>query len=122
MKKFVLASMILLLSGPLMAEALDVALTRQLAAQGYEGIEVSYTLLGRLRIDARKGAARREIVINPTTGEILRDYVTQAPRYTVAGQGGDDHGDTPAAVASGAVSDLMDPVGTAADVRQDAAE
>jgi len=32
------------------------------------------TLLGRLRIVASDGTRRREIIINPNTGEVLRDY------------------------------------------------
>lgn len=47
---------------------------RQLGAQGYAEITVSQTLLGRTRIVARRGDERREIILNPRTGEILRDY------------------------------------------------
>lgn len=57
-------------------------LVRQLQDQGYSGIKVGHTLLGRLRIVAQLDGMQREIVINPYTGEILRDYLT--PRVQVA--------------------------------------
>lgn len=57
------------------------AVTRQLQAQGYTSVDSSYTWLGRLRIFARQGDLRREIVINPNTGEILRDLEQVVPRY-----------------------------------------
>lgn len=46
----------------------------QLQAQGYEQIQLSRTWLGRTRIEARKGNQVREIIFNPRTGEILRDF------------------------------------------------
>lgn len=56
--------------------ALDVAqrIVAELKAQGYSAIEVSRTLLGRTRITAGSPDFEREIVIDPRTGEILRDY------------------------------------------------
>lgn len=47
---------------------------QQLLWDGYEEIEVTQTLLGRIRIKAEKGDIEREIIFNPQTGEILRDY------------------------------------------------
>ncbi|WP_298434422.1 hypothetical protein [uncultured Jannaschia sp.] len=46
----------------------------RLQAEGFDRIEVSRTLLGRVRIEARGNGQRREIVFNPRTGEVLRDY------------------------------------------------
>lgn len=46
----------------------------QLRAQGFSQITVTHTLLGRVRILAKGGRLAREIVLNPNTGEILRDY------------------------------------------------
>ena len=48
--------------------------TASLQAQGFEVTMVHWTWLGRIRIIAVSADVRREIVINPTTGEILRDY------------------------------------------------
>ncbi len=46
----------------------------QLRDQGFREIRVSRTFLGRTRIVATNAEFRREIVINPVTGLILRDY------------------------------------------------
>jgi hypothetical protein len=45
----------------------------QLRRQGYTGISVSNTWLGRTRIVAQSADGSREIIIDPRTGEILRD-------------------------------------------------
>lgn len=58
-------------------------IVRQLEAQGYRDIEVERTLLGRMRITAKGRRGDREIIVNPATGEILRDLRT-------GGSGGDD--------------------------------
>lgn len=50
------------------------ALVAQLRAQGFTEIEVKRTLLGRERIIAESPTHKREIVINPATGLILRDH------------------------------------------------
>ncbi|MFZ7090274.1 hypothetical protein [Primorskyibacter sp. 2E233] len=47
----------------------------QLKSQGYSHIRVRRTLLGRVRILASGSMGRREIVLNPSTGIILRDYL-----------------------------------------------
>lgn len=52
----------------------DVVL--QLAKQGYQAITVTTTWLGRVRIVATRDGGMREIVLNPRTGEILRDLWT----------------------------------------------
>jgi uncharacterized membrane protein YgcG len=46
-----------------------------LKAAGFTYIEVRRTLLGRARFIAYSGSGQREVVINPTTGEVLRDLV-----------------------------------------------
>ena len=45
----------------------------QLKSQGYHGITVERTLLGRVKIMGLIETGRREIILNPRTGEILRD-------------------------------------------------
>ncbi len=59
---------------PAHAETVEESVVRQLRAQGFTEFEVERTLLGRLKIEAKNATLEREIVINPTTGEILRDY------------------------------------------------
>lgn len=72
----------------LMAGSLAVALpaqaafsddvVAQLTQQGFQNISVSTTWLGRIRIIAYRDGGTREIVLNPRTGEILRDLWTTA--------------------------------------------
>ena len=45
----------------------------QLLQQGFRQIAVSSTMLGRIRIVAKSKTGTREIIMNPRTGEILRD-------------------------------------------------
>ncbi|WP_377508044.1 PepSY domain-containing protein [Octadecabacter sp. R77987] len=70
----VLAVLFALLAAPAFAQTPLDAVVSQLQSQGYSSISVNRTLLGRIRIVAISEAYRREIVMNPTTGEILRDY------------------------------------------------
>ena len=46
---------------------------QQLQADGYSNIVVESTWLGRIRITAVSADGAREIILNPSTGEILRD-------------------------------------------------
>ncbi len=48
----------------------------QLEQQGFEVLEASRTLLGRVRIVADRAGLRRELVIDPRNGAILRDFVS----------------------------------------------
>jgi uncharacterized membrane protein YgcG len=48
----------------------------QLRAQGFRSVVQERTLLGRVRILASRTDGKREIIINPRTGEILRDLWT----------------------------------------------
>ncbi len=46
-----------------------------LREDGFSEVRISRTLLGRMRFVAENAEQRREIVVNPATGVILRDYV-----------------------------------------------
>lgn len=85
------------------AADVETAIVRRLRADGYGEIMVSRTLLGRVRIVATKPGLRREIILNPQTGEVLRDLLiaqdgTETPGTLAAdhdsgasgGQGDDD--------------------------------
>ena len=50
------------------------ALVLMLQEQGYKRFRINRTWLGRLRIRAISDMYRREIIMNPKTGEILRDF------------------------------------------------
>ncbi len=64
----------MLLASPVLADGRVDSITQQLAAQGYDQIKVSKTFLGRVRVEAQRKGLEREIIFNPRTGEILRDY------------------------------------------------
>lgn len=49
------------------------AIVEDLRAQGFREIETEQTWLGRTKIVASGADGKREIVVNPNTGEILRD-------------------------------------------------
>lgn len=74
----------------------------QLAAQGFVDIEIYRTLLGRTRIVAESELYHREIVFNPNTGEILRDYIVAL----------DDGNKSGAPI----VPQLLDPAGGSGDI------
>lgn len=59
---------------PAWGSDLVTSVTRQLLKQGYSDISTSQTWLGRTRIIAIGDDSRREIIVNPRTGEILRDF------------------------------------------------
>ena len=63
-----------LAAGPVAAASLQDQVVDQLRAQGFTEIRVSRTLLGRIRIAAHGNGYEREIILNPRTGEILRDF------------------------------------------------
>lgn len=59
---------------PAVAQTVEESILAQLSEQGFEQFDVRRTLLGRIRIVARGNGLIRELVFNPVTGEILRDY------------------------------------------------
>ena len=76
----ILASVLALsIGGPSFAQSqADVVRDRVIAElrdDGYRQIRISRTLLGRMRFVADGPEARREIVVNPATGVILRDFI-----------------------------------------------
>lgn len=73
-------------AGPLAAQGVTQdQIIDQLRDQGYSEMRISQTFLGRTRIVAVSDEYRREIVFNPATGVIMRDY------WVVLGR--DDDGD-----------------------------
>lgn len=81
------------LAAPAFAEEVVDSIVRQLKTLGFKDIAQERTLLGRVRITAARKDGLREIIVNPKTGEILRDLWTP-----VSGKKGeltiiDDRGD-----------------------------
>ena len=66
------------LAGAAMAQSYADDVVQQLSGQGYSNISVETTFLGRVRILAYGAEGRREIILNPRTGEILRDLLVAA--------------------------------------------
>lgn len=65
-------------AAPAFADDFSERIVRQLEAQGFSKIETEQTWLGRTRILAEGSDGQREIIVNPNTGEILRDlWLTQ---------------------------------------------
>lgn len=62
------------------AGPVDDAIVQQLQDQGYTAVDVRKTLLGRIRIIAASKTRVREIILNPNSGEILRDYSSRRNR------------------------------------------
>lgn len=102
MKRVILAAAAVLALSGAAVQALEVEenIVAQLRGQGYTFVQVTRTWLGRIRIDAKQGDVRREIVINPNTGEILRDY---QGKVTILADDRDDLGNSsmPTVGASG---------------------
>lgn len=75
MRRWLLACLFsVALSGAATSGPVEDGIVRQLRQQGFGEIQVSRTWLGRSRIVSRRGELFREIIVNPLTGEILRDY------------------------------------------------
>ena len=69
-----LAAGLAVTAAPALAQSLADQVVAQLRRQGYAQISVSRTFLGRIRIEAANVRHSREIILNPRTGEYLRDY------------------------------------------------
>lgn len=96
-------------AGPVWAQGVTVEqVIDQLRDQGYSEIRISRTFLGRSRIVATSDEYRREIVINPSTGAILRDYWVVLDRDEV----GEDRSDR--RIVNPALSDDGDDGGASA--------
>jgi hypothetical protein len=52
-------------------------ITSALQGQGYEVQSITRTLLGRVRIVAQNGLIWREVVLDQSSGQILRDYAVE---------------------------------------------
>ncbi len=63
-------------ASPALAQGVVDDIVRQLKNQGFRSVVTEQTLLGRVRILAERRDGQREIIINPRTGEILRDLWT----------------------------------------------
>ena len=74
--------------GPLRAEEPVDRILRDLKRLGYVTVSVESTLLRRTRIFAQSDEAQREIIVNPNTGEILRDLWVPLGKASSSGTSG----------------------------------
>ena len=94
------ASTLVVVAGPGMAASYAEDIIAQLTKLGFSNISDETTWLGRIKIVATRSDGIREIVLNPRTGEILRDVwspvsgggVTRNVLDDVNGSGGGDDG------------------------------
>ncbi|OJY31696.1 MAG: hypothetical protein BGP11_08880 [Rhodobacterales bacterium 65-51] len=93
------------------ADAVQGQIVSQLEEQGYGRIVVSRTFLGRVRVTAERGDRKREIVVNPITGEILRDLLRTDHRYA-----GDERANAPGNTAVRDVTDKTPDISEGVDV------
>ncbi|MEI6799459.1 MAG: hypothetical protein WCO04_09630 [Pseudomonadota bacterium] len=99
------------------------AIVAQLTVQGFTNISVQTTWLGRVQILALRSDGQREIILNPRTGEILRDLWTAAQGQTayalidpVGSTGAQPSAqDQAGTVESGSDSSQADPSGGGSD-------
>ena len=59
---------------PAFAQSIEEQVQTQLQSQGFTEIVMIRTLLGRLRIVASNDSYRRELILDPRTGAVLRDH------------------------------------------------
>lgn len=90
----------LMAASPAFARSLAENIARQLSGQGFSNVQIEGTWLGRSRITGTRNGESREIVVNPNTGEILRDLwlndkgQVRAAEIDVEDDGTDDSSDS----------------------------
>lgn len=104
MKRFLIIGLLLFSSvDAALADSVSDKVFANLKAQGYLVVQQDRTWLGRIWVLARSKTVQREVVFDPTTGEILRDYAVSladlAEQNQFASEQGGD-GSQPAGAAS----------------------
>lgn len=94
--------------------AVAQVLADELRERGYSDVSVGWTWLGRLRVVGWIDGREREIIVHPTSGEILRDVMVPVPPATVLADGQDRSGQRDGAAAgvaaAGSAKDPLAPV------------
>ncbi|MDP3341214.1 hypothetical protein [Frigidibacter sp.] len=93
-RRFLLTTLLALALCPTAALSQSMAdrIAGELRAEGFSEVSTARTLLGRARIYAKGPAGTREIILDPRTGEILRDLWISpdgAPTNPFTASGGD---------------------------------
>lgn len=93
---------------PVFADNITDEIIANLKAQGYHVVQQDRTWLGRMWILARSDTMQREVVFNPGTGEVLRDYVVTLASLQ---QNGHPESGNPAVSKSSTATAGQDPGG-----------
>lgn len=85
-RKFLLtvAGLVAATAAPAAAMDVEQVVTNRLAREGFHVISRRRTWLGRVRIEAAKADLQREVVFDPASGEVLRDYIDDSGGLRVA--------------------------------------
>lgn len=75
-------------SSPAFAQSQLDRVVSDLRSENYDTITIKRTFLGRIRVYGSGSAGVREVILNPSTGEVLRDYASSGKRERPLG--GDD--------------------------------
>lgn len=93
------------LAVPAAAREIERDVAARLGREGFRITSRSRTWLGRVRIEATKGGLLREIVLDPSTGEILRDYTDDSGVQVAGGETGSGGKGSTAGSGSSATGD-----------------
>ncbi|MCC5974613.1 MAG: hypothetical protein JJT81_11230 [Rubellimicrobium sp.] len=96
---------------PAAAEPWEDRVADALVQLGYEVTMIHRTLLGRVRIVAVNDTARREIVINPHSGEVLRDFSSLLPTIAQSPTRRDRSSSSPSVAATSDPAPTSAPAG-----------
>ena len=96
---------------PVWAQTPEEMIVASLEEQGYHVVTRDRTWLGRVWLLVENGEVRREIVFNPGTGEIMRDYAVMIAEAERDSSRSKTDGTTAlaATVTKGAVGSVMPP-------------
>ena len=88
--KAIFLTLLLLAAVPAIADEASAikVVTEELHDQGYAVEAIKRTFWGRIRILAEKDDLDREVILNPYTGEILRDLIRRHREETTSGGSG----------------------------------
>lgn len=83
---------LLVMSGPSYGSSYENDVAAELQRDGYRITYRKRTWLGRIRFKAHKGQTVREVVVDPTSGEVLRDYSEKSGGNDKASRAGGGQG------------------------------
>ena len=109
MKRILVAVALLVFGAKADADTISDQVVKNLRAQGFEVVQMDRTWLGRMWILARNDTTQREVVFNPATGEILRDYAVLLATLNRPDDNGSDNDSTTPSQTAEAEPGAEDP-------------